>query len=140
MRATHLLFCRQSMPNIVCTGMYLAGQTGQSMVSVRLAVDADCCSSPLVCCAAAACGKLVTTSAEINVYDISVEAGVALRDLLSLNPVIVPDTSLSPGTQLARPCYVSGAPTYFGADIAQVWLLAGIPAASEVVILRLSAS
>jgi len=62
----------------------------------------------------------VTTSAEINVYDISVEAGVALRDLLSLNPVIVPDTSLAPGTQLARPCYVSGAPTYFGADIAQV--------------------
>ena len=53
-------------------------------------------------------------------YDISVEAGVALRDLLSLNPVIVPDTSLAPGTQLARPCYVSGAPTYFGADIAQV--------------------
>ena len=73
-----------------------------------------------LCCAAAACGKLVTTSAEINVYDISVEAGVALRDLLSLNPVIVPDTSLEPGTQLARPCYVSGAPTYFGADIAQV--------------------
>ena len=69
---------------------------------------------------AAACGKLVTTSAETNVYDLSVEAGVALRDLLSLNPSIVPDASLTPGTQLARPCYVSGAPTYLGADIAQV--------------------
>ena len=53
-------------------------------------------------------------------YDISVEARLALRDLLSLNPAIVPDASLTPGTQLARPCYVSGAPTYFGADIAQV--------------------
>ena len=62
----------------------------------------------------------MTTANQINVYDISVEARVALRDLLVLNPAIVPDTSLAPGTQLARPCYLSGAPTYFGADMAQV--------------------
>ena len=62
----------------------------------------------------------MTTANQINVYDISVEARVALRDLLALNPAIVPDMSLAPGTQLARPCYVSGAPTYFGADMAQV--------------------
>ena len=87
--------------------------------SVHGAGRIKCCDT-LLLRAAAACGKLVTTSAEINVYDISVEAGVALRDLLSLNPAIVPDSSLAPGTQLARPCYTSGAPTYFGADLAQV--------------------
>lgn len=61
------------------------------------------------------CGKLVTSNVTSNLYDISVEASVALGDLLSLNPTIKTATPIDPGTQLVRPCYATDAPTYFGA-------------------------
>lgn len=57
----------------------------------------------------------MTSNVTSNLYDISVEASVALGDLLSLNPTIKTATPIDPGTQLVRPCYASDAPTYFGA-------------------------
>lgn len=55
------------------------------------------------------------TGNETNLYDISVEASVALGDLLELNPGLQAGTIIAPATQLAHPCYASDAPTYFGA-------------------------
>ena len=66
-------------------------------------------------CAAEVCGKLVTAKTEGNLYDLSVEASVALGDLLALNTGVQAGTVITVATQLARPCYYSDPPTYFGA-------------------------
>ncbi len=77
------------------------------VVSVAVAgVDRTC---------AKACGGLTTTAASTNLYDVSVEAKVALGDLLALNAGEDSGVPVPTGTTLVRPCYPGGSPHYQGA-------------------------
>ena len=63
---------------------------------------------------AKACGGLTTTAESTNLYDISVEAEVALGDLLALNAGEDSGAPVPTGTTLVRPCYPGGSPHYQG--------------------------
>lgn len=65
-----------------------------------------------------ACGNFKTSGNTTNLFGISVETGVALRDLLALNPGIDTSKPVFSGTSLVRPCYSQGQPKYLGANIA----------------------
>jgi len=67
---------------------------------------------------ATACGGLTTTAESTNLYDISVEAEVALGDLLALNAGQNGGAPVPTGTTLVRPCYSNGGPEYLGGNIA----------------------
>lgn len=68
---------------------------------------------------AQACGSLTTSSNATNLFDISVEAQVALADLLQFNPSANVNAPVAPGTSLTRPCYPNNsAPSYLGGNIA----------------------
>ncbi len=65
---------------------------------------------------ATACGGLTTTAASTNLYDISVEAKVALGDLLALNSGQNGGAPVPTGTTLVQACYANGhKPRYLGA-------------------------
>ena len=83
---------------------------------MHLRLARSCAEPTTLCCwrAAEACGKLTTSESGTNLYDISVEAVVALGDLLALNPTLPTGSTVRPGTQLAKPCYASNPPKFFG--------------------------
>lgn len=66
---------------------------------------------------ATACGGLTTTAESTNLYDISVEAEVALGDLLALNAGQNGGAPVPTGTTLVRPCYSNGGPEYLGVPL-----------------------
>lgn len=66
---------------------------------------------------ATACGGLTTTAESTNLYDISVEAEVALGDLLALNAGQNGGAPVPTGTTLVRPCYSNSGPEYLGAPL-----------------------
>lgn len=49
-----------------------------------------------------------------NLFGIAAEAGVSIRDLLSVNAGIKTGKPVQAGTTLVRPCYTQERPTYLG--------------------------